>query len=71
MNYKKWNQRALKGTNPNVFLAKLMEEVGEVGNAMLEKTEDELIEELAHVEFIASCFRKSIRINQVRRGRNG
>jgi hypothetical protein len=62
MNYRRWEKKAKTGQFPNeLFLAKLMEEVGEVANAYNEKGSVALLSELEHVEFIAQCFRTSIR----------
>lgn len=61
MNYKKWQDRADAGDiSPLTGLAKLTEEVGEVGKAINEQGTDEILEELRHVEFIAMCLRISL-----------
>jgi NTP pyrophosphatase (non-canonical NTP hydrolase) len=67
MNYKKWEARAKAaktGGDPRyspVWLAKLAEEMGEVGKAINEEGPEQLLLELEHVEFIATQYRKAIR----------
>ncbi len=60
MNKGKW--RALSKTRApyDIFLAKLMEEVGEVGNAYIEQNPSDVSKELDHVIFIAQCFKDRI-----------
>lgn len=61
MNYKKWQRKAKTDrlSYSEAFL-KLVEEVGEVGKAMNEQTDSELLEEIGHVIFIAQCFETAI-----------
>jgi NTP pyrophosphatase (non-canonical NTP hydrolase) len=72
MNYKYWRQHH----SDAVFMAKLVEELGEAGRALQErdkalyasdpakrgikKRTAELAEELDHVEFIARCWRRQL-----------
>jgi NTP pyrophosphatase (non-canonical NTP hydrolase) len=72
MNYRAWEKKAATGQFPHeLFLAKLMEEVGEVANAYNEKGEVALLSELEHVEFIAKCFRTSVRASSKFRREHG
>lgn len=57
MNLPRWKQPH----GSVVFMAKLTEEVGEVGKALrhrLEGKNDNLVEELDHVIYIATCWRE-------------
>jgi len=63
MNYKKWLARAENGEiSASEGLAKLMEEMGEVGKARNEQGTEHLLLELEHVEFMAMIVRNSIRV---------
>lgn len=62
MNKDRWLRRAALGEIDNdEFLAKLMEELGEVGNAYIERGRSGLLAELEHVEFIAGLWRMTLR----------
>jgi len=63
MNYKKWIKRSAAGEISALEgLAKLTEELGEVGKAMNEEGVPAILMELEHVEFMARMVRNSIRV---------